>query len=225
MAHALAKLLDEAEADRDAIAGFLLRLRRLGITDHRIAQAFEAAPRRLFVPYDVRGAAYVERPLPIECGQTISAPEVVGIMTAALDVRATDRVLEIGTGSGYQTAVLARLARRVFTIDRFRTLVETAEMRFRTLKLDNVTTRIGDGHLGWPEEAPFDRVIVTAAASAVPEALLAQLKTGGQLVMPVGPPEGLQRLVKLVKGDDGVVESFLADVRFVPMIPGVAERL
>ncbi len=225
MAHALAAILDEAEGDRDAIAGFLLRLRRLGIADHRLAQAFEAVPRRLFVPHDVRSAAYVERPLPIECGQTISAPEIVGMMTAALDVRPADRVLEIGTGSGYQTAVLARLARRVFSIDRFRTLVEAAEMRFRTLKLDNVTTLVGDGHLGWPGEGPFDRVIVTAAAERVPPALLAQLRPGGVMVLPIGPAEGVQRLVRLVKEESGLSETFVADVRFVPMIPGKAERL
>jgi len=216
---------DEIDRDRVGVVDFLLRLRRQGITDKRTLDAFEAVPRRLFVPHEVRDAAYVERALPIDCGQTISAPEVVGLMTAALAVRPGDRVLEIGTGSGYQTAVLSHLAERVYSLDRFRTLVEAAELRFRTLKRDNITAMVGDGTLGWPANASFDRIIVTAAAEAVPAALLDQLRPGGIMVVPVGPHEGIQALMKLTREDGKVTAQKLADVRFVPLIPGKAARL
>ncbi|MCW5717164.1 MAG: protein-L-isoaspartate(D-aspartate) O-methyltransferase [Bauldia sp.] len=213
------------ERDRTAVADFLLRLRRKRITDPRILAAFEAVPRRLFVPHSARDNAYLERALPIECGQSISAPELVAMMTAALDVAADAQVLEIGTGSGYQAAVLSRLARRVYTIDRFRTLVEFAELRFRTLKLQNITTLVGDGTLGWPANAVFDRIVVTAATEKVPDALFRQLRPRGILVAPVGPVEGVQKLTRYAREDRGIHESVLADVRFVPLIPGKAERL
>ncbi|MCW5713879.1 MAG: protein-L-isoaspartate(D-aspartate) O-methyltransferase [Bauldia sp.] len=213
------------ERDRTAVADFLLRLRRKRITDPRILAAFEAVPRRLFVPHSARDNAYLERALPIECGQSISAPELVATMTAALDVTADAQVLEIGTGSGYQAAVLSRLARRVYTIDRFRTLVEFAELRFRTLKLQNITTLVGDGTLGWPANAVFDRIVVTAATEKVPDALFRQLRPRGILVAPVGPVEGVQKLTRYAREDRGIHESVLADVRFVPLIPGKAERL
>ncbi len=217
---------EEIERDRIAVAGFLLRLRRRGITDQRIVNALEAVPRRLFVPHDVRDESYVERALPIECGQTISSPEMVGLMTSALDVRPDSRVLEIGTGSGYQTAVLSHLAAHVFTIDRFRTLVEAAQLRFRTLKLSNITAIFGDGSRGWPEaKAQFDRIIVTAAAPAVPQALIDQLAPAGIMVVPVGPEEGVQTLLRINRDEHGFTESRLADVRFVPLIPGEAARL
>jgi protein-L-isoaspartate(D-aspartate) O-methyltransferase len=146
-------------------------------------------------------------------------------MTAALEVDEEDRVLEIGTGSGYQTAVLARLSRRVYTIDRFRTLVEAALSRFRTLRLTNVVTMVGDGMLGWPEEAPFNRILVTGSGEEVPAALESQLRVGGILVMPLGPPDGVQELKKIVRTESGFEESTLAEVRFVPLIPGKAARL
>jgi protein-L-isoaspartate(D-aspartate) O-methyltransferase len=214
-----------SEDRRVAIAELILRLRRMGLTDQRVLSAIEAVPRDMFVPPEAQGEAYHERALPIDCGQTISAPVIVGMMTAALNVSDRDKILEIGTGSGYQTAVLARLARRVYTIDRFRTLVQAAESRFRTLRLSNITTLVGDGTRGWPEQAPFDGIIVTAAAEHVPEALLRQVKLGGVLVIPVGPADGAQRLLKVVRTETGSSESVLADVRFVPLIPGKAAQL
>ena len=212
-------------ARRTHIAEMILRLRRAGITDRRVVSAIEAAPRDLFVPAEMHAEAYAEQALPIDCGQTISAPVIVGLMTAALDVGADDRVLEIGTGTGYQTAILARLARRVYTMERVRTLTAAAESRFRTLRLANITTLVGDGIKGWPEQAPFDRIVVTAADEAVPEALLRQLRLGGVLVMPVGPPAGVQKLTRFERGEDGFASQVLADVRFVPLIPGKAQRL
>ncbi len=210
---------------REHIAGMILRLRRAGITDRRVVAAIEAAPRDLFVPAELRADAYADRALPIDCGQTISQPVIVGAMTAALDVGADDRVLEIGTGTGYQTAILARLARRVYTIERFRTLTAAAESRFRTLRLTNITTLVGDGIKGWPEQAPFDRIIVTASADAVPEALFKQVRLGGVLIMPVGPADGVQKLMRFERGEEGFTQRELAEVRFVPLIPGKAQRL
>ncbi len=210
---------------RTHIAEMILRLRRAGITDRRVVTAIEQAPRDLFVPAELRAAAYADQALPIDCGQTISAPVVVGMMTAALDVGEDDRVLEIGTGTGYQTAILARLARRVYTIERFRTLTAAAESRFRTLRLANITTLTGDGIKGWPEQAPFDRIVVTASDAAVPAALLKQVRLGGVLVMPVGPADGVQRLMRFERGEEGFDERVLAEVRFVPLIPGKAQRL
>lgn len=213
------------EQRRIEIAELLLRLRRVGVTDQKVLAAMEAIPRDVFVPADSVGEAYAERALPIDCGQTISAPAIVGIMTAALEVSDRDRVLEIGTGSGYQAAVLAKLARRVYTVDRFRTLVSAAEQRFAALNLSNITTRVGDGMKGWPEQAPFDKMIVTAAGTTVPDGLLEQVSAGGIVVAPVGPPDAVQKLVKIVRTDDGYERSVLADVRFVPLIPGAAARL
>jgi len=210
---------------RVRIADLILRLRRAGVTDQRVVVAIESIPREMFVPAESQAAAYAERALPIDCGQTISAPVIVGMMTQALDVHDRDRVLEVGTGSGYQTAVLAKLARRVYTIDRFRTLVAAAESRFRTLRLANVTTLVGDGMHGWPEQAPFDRIVVTAAGEEVPMALLKQVRVGGVIVAPVGPADGIQKLMRLERTEEGFDEKVLADVRFVPLIPGKAARL
>ena len=210
---------------RIRVADLVLRLRRVGITDQRVVGASEGVPRELFVPAEAQAEAYAERALPIECGQTISAPVIVGMMTSALDVGDRDRVLEIGTGTGYQTAVLARLCRRVYTIDRFRTLVAAAEHRFKTLRLSNITSLVGDGMKGWPEQAPFDRIIVTAAGETVPEALLKQIRVGGVLVIPVGPADGVQKLMRIERTETGATETALADVRFVPLIPGKAARL
>jgi protein-L-isoaspartate(D-aspartate) O-methyltransferase len=213
------------EQRRIEIAELLLRLRRVGVTGQKVLAAMEAIPRDVFVPADSVNEAYSERALPIDCGQTISAPAIVGIMTAALEVSDRDRVLEIGTGSGYQAAVLAKLARRVYTVDRFRTLVSAAEQRFAALDLSNITTRVGDGMKGWPEQAPFDKMIVTAAGTTVPDGLLEQIRVGGIIVAPVGPPDAVQKLVKIVRTEDGYERSVLADVRFVPLIPGTAARL
>ncbi len=216
--------LDEEER-RVRIANLLLRLRRVGITDQRVVSAIEAVPRDLFVEAESRDEAYAERALPIECGQTISAPVIVGMMTMALKPQADDRILEIGTGSGYQAAVLSKLCGRVYTIDRFRTLVAAAESRFKTLKLTNITTLVGDGTLGWPEHAPFEKIIVTAAGEEVPEPLFGQLRIGGILVAPVGPQDGVQILKRYTRTETGFDEADLGQVRFVPLIPGVAERL
>jgi protein-L-isoaspartate(D-aspartate) O-methyltransferase len=210
---------------RIRIADLILRLRRVGITDQKVVAAIESIPRELFVPNESQPLAYSERALPIDCGQTISAPVIVGLMTAALDIGDRDRILEVGTGSGYQAAILARLARRVYTMDRFRTLVEAAESRWRTLRLANITSITGDGTKGWPEQAPFDGIVITAAGEAVPEALRKQVRVGGVIVMPIGPVEGVQKLTRLVRTEDGFDEKILADVRFVPLIPGRAERL
>ena len=215
------------EADRVALANLLLRLRRMGISDQRTAAAIEAVPRRLFVPPHSQAVAYEESALPIDCGQTISAPSLVGRMTAALGARPDDRVLEIGTGSGYQTAILAALCRHVYTIDRYRGLVEAAEARFRTLGIANISASFGDGMIGLPAEAPFDRILVSAAAETVPPALRDQLALGGTMVIPVGHPQAVQRLLKIDRerpsGD--LVETEIAKVRFVPLLPGRAERL
>ncbi|HET7716344.1 MAG TPA: protein-L-isoaspartate(D-aspartate) O-methyltransferase [Bauldia sp.] len=217
--------MDEEEARRIRIAELILRLRRAGIMEQKVHAAMEAVPRDLFVAPESRREAYAERALPIDCGQTISAPVIVGMMTAALDLDPRDRVLEIGTGSGYQTAVLAKLCRRVYTIDRFRTLVAAAESRFKTLRLGNITTMVGDGTKGWPDAAPFDKIIVTAAGEEIPKPLLDQVKVGGIIVAPVGPQDGVQHLKRLVRTETGFEESHLADVRFVPLIPGTAARL
>ena len=182
-------------------------------------------PRDIFVPADRRADAYAERPVPIDCGQTLSAPLLVAMMTAALNLGEGDRVLEVGTGTGYHTAVLARIARHVYTVDRFRTLVASAESRFKTLRLTNITTRVADGMEGWPDQAPFDAIVVTAAGEAVPEALKEQVRVGGTIVMPVGPADGIQKLMRLERTETGFAETALADVRFVSLIPGVAERL
>lgn len=214
-----------ADDRRVRIADLILRLRRAGIADQRVVSAIESVPREMFVPAESHADAYAERALPIDCGQTITAPVVVGIMTAALDVTDRDRVLEVGTGTGYQAAILSKLARRVYTMDRFRTLVSAAESRFQTLRLANVTTLIGDGMKGWPEQAPFDRIVVTAAAEEVPQPILRQVRVGGIIVMPVGPPDGIQKLTRMERTEDGFDERVLAEVRFVPLIPGKAERL
>jgi protein-L-isoaspartate(D-aspartate) O-methyltransferase len=216
---------DDPEDRRVAIAELILRLRRSGIMDQRVLQAIESVPRDIFVPPESQDQSYSERALAIDCGQTISAPVIVGMMTMALDLSDRDRVLEIGTGSGYQTAILARLCRRVYTIDRFRTLVASAESRFQTLRLSNITTLVGDGTRGWPEQAPFDKIIVTAAGETVPEPLQKQVRLGGIIVAPVGPADGVQKLVKMTRTVDGFLEKPLADVRFVPLIPGKAAQL
>ena len=211
--------------DREAIAGLILTLRRRGIRDRRVLSAMETVPRRLFVDAALHRQAYEDRPLPIECGQTISAPSMVALMTEALEVGVEHVVLEVGTGSGFQAAVLAQLAREIYTLERYRALLALAEGRFAALRLTNVTARLGDGAEGWPEKAPFDRIVVTAAAAEVPAALVAQLKLGGVMVLPVGAEGAVQTLVKVVRRDDGVETTPLCEVRFVPMVPGVASRL
>jgi protein-L-isoaspartate(D-aspartate) O-methyltransferase len=205
--------------------GFLLDLRRRGIMDQRVLRAMDQVPRENFVAPDYADEAYADQALPIACGQTISQPYVVAYMSEQLAVAPGHRVLEIGAGSGYQAAVLSRLAREVVTVERYRTLAETARARLATLGYDNVTVVVGDGFAGHPERAPYDRIIVTAAAEDIPEPLVAQLAEGGVMVLPLGPHGGAQRIVKLTKSADGVNREDLIWVRFVPLLPGQAREL
>ncbi len=204
---------------------FLLTLRRRGISDQAVLRAMDEVPREHFVERDFTEDAYADRALPIACGQTISQPYVVAYMTEQLGVRPQHRVLEVGTGSGYQAAVLSRLAREVVSIERFRTLAETANMRLRTLGYRNVEVLVGDGLAGVPTRAPFDRIIVTAAAETIPEALVEQLADDGVMILPLGPHRGAQDLVKLTKSKDGLKREELIAVRFVPLLPGQAREL
>lgn len=201
----------------------IMALRRQGITDARVLSAIERVPREIFVPRAFADQAYEDMALPIECGQTISQPFVVAYMTQALEVGERMRVLEIGTGSGYQTAVLSHLCRRVYTIERYRALMRAAEQRFQMLDLTNVTTRIGDGARGWPEQAPFERIILTAAAEAPPQGLIDQLKPDGIMVLPVGGPQE-QSLVRLRLTEKGLETDELLPVRFVPLVEGAARE-
>lgn len=183
-----------------------------------VARVMRAIPRHLFVPEAPLEKAYGDHPIPIGQGQTISQPTVVAMMTEALDLHGTERVLEIGTGCGYQTAILSRLAREVFTIEIIADLGLRARERFASLQLNNVSSRIGDGYRGWLEHAPFDRIVLTAAPPTMPEAVLAQLADGGRLVAPIGATDGDQQLRVFVRhGDDFTVEE-LGAVRFVPMV-------
>src|SRR5260221_615818 len=214
-------MAEEEDERRIRIADLILRLRRSGITDQHILGAIESVPRDVFVPAESRAEAYAERALPIDCGQTISAPVIVGIMTTALDLGDRDRVLEIGTGTGYQSAILSKLCRRVYTIDRFRTLVSAAESRFRTLRISNITTLVGDGTKGWPEQAPFDRIIVTAAAAELPSVLADSLTIGGVLVAPVGEDRREQQLLRIRRHETGFAPEELCAVRLVPLVTGL----
>jgi protein-L-isoaspartate(D-aspartate) O-methyltransferase len=190
-----------------------------------VLRALEATPRQLFTPDLFQERAFEDSALPIACGQTISQPFIVGLMSQALKIEPRSRVLEIGTGSGYQTAILSKMARLVYTVERYRTLMAEAEARFKALELTNVITRFGDGGQGWPEQAPFDRIMVTAAAPDEPKALLSQLKPGGILVAPVGkgPVQVLKRYT--ADGQGGHTVEDLGEVRFVPLLDGVAREL
>lgn len=210
--------------DKSAIARLIMELRQQGIRDARVLQAIEDTPRDMFVESGFRLHAWDNTALPIACGQTISQPYVVACMTEQLELQPHHRVLEVGTGSGYQAAVLARLARRVFSIERHRELLEQARQRFRLLGLGNVETRLGDGFRGWPEAAPFDRIIVTAAAPKVPRALLEQLAEGGIMIIPVDTPHDYQDLLKIHRTEHGFERERLIPVRFVPMLGGVPRR-
>jgi protein-L-isoaspartate(D-aspartate) O-methyltransferase len=190
-----------------------------------VLNAIETTPRELFTPDLFKERAFEDSALPIACGQTISQPFIVGLMTQALQVESRSRVLEIGTGSGYQTTILSKLSRLVYTVERYRTLMREAEARFNALGLTNVITKFGDGGKGWPEQAPFDRIMVTAAAPGEPKALLSQLKPNGILVAPIGkgPVQELRRYTGDGKG--GFTVEALTDVRFVPLLDGVAKEL
>ncbi len=203
----------------------MLGLRRRGITEQPVLRAMDEVPREHFVSPETIDAAYADQALPIACGQTISQPYVVAYMTEKLDVHPDHRVLEIGTGSGYQAAVLSRLAREVVTVERYRTLADTARVRLETLGYDNVEVVLGDGLDGVPKRAPFDRIIVTAAAEDVPRALIEQLAEGGVMVLPLGSHGATQVLVKLTKNKDRIAREDLLPVRFVPLLPGKAREL
>jgi protein-L-isoaspartate(D-aspartate) O-methyltransferase len=204
---------------------FMLTLRQRGISDKAVLRAMDEVPREHFVETANADSAYADHAMPIACGQTISQPYVVAYMTEQLDVRPNHRVLEVGTGSGYQAAVLSRLAREVVSIERYRTLAETARSRLATLGYSNVEVRHGDGLAGVPEHAPYDRIIVTAAAETIPDALVTQLADGGAMILPLGPHGGVQRLVKVTKGEGGLKQEDLIGVRFVPLLPGQAREL
>jgi protein-L-isoaspartate(D-aspartate) O-methyltransferase len=204
---------------------FMLTMRKRGIGDAAVLRALDEVPREHFVSGEYHDAAYADQALPIACGQTISQPYVVAYMTEQLRVAPEHRVLEIGAGTGYQAAVLSRLAKEIVSIERFRTLAEAARTRLATLGYQNVEIRTGDGLLGAPDRAPFDRIMVTAAAETVPEALAEQLADGGVLLLPLGPHGGVQRLVRLTKHADQLQREELIAVRFVPLLPGQAKEL
>lgn len=200
----------------------VMELRRAGIGDTHVLSAIERIPREAFVPEAFLDQAYENRALPIDFGQTLSQPGVVAAMTQALGPDRRLKVLEIGTGSGYQGAILSRLFRRLYTVERFRELQREAEARFHRLRLHNITTRIGDGCKGWPEQAPFSRIIVTAAAPEIPETLVEQLSPGGIMVLPLGLPGREQALVRLHRDDHGQLhQQHFGSVRFVPLVAGL----
>ncbi len=212
---------DGDESTEASSIRLLMAIRRLGVTDTRVLAAIERVPRGAFIQDVFAQQAWLDRPLPIECGQTISQPSLVALMTEALDVQPHHKVLEIGTGSGYQAAVLSLLARRVYTLERHRSLSRSAEDRLNQLGFHNVVTRPGDGFRGWPELAPFDRIMVTAAAPEVPETLVEQLAVGGIMVIPVGPASGDQILCRVVRTETDVTMKELGFVLFVPMLDGM----
>ncbi|CUH64032.1 MAG: protein-L-isoaspartate(D-aspartate) O-methyltransferase [Pseudomonadota bacterium] len=200
---------------------FLFALRSKGVTDQRVLSAMEKIDRGLFIKGLFAERSYEDMPLPIACGQTISQPSVVGLMSQALQISPRDKVLEVGTGSGYQAAVLSQLARRVYTVDRHRRLVAEAREVFEALDLSNVTSILGDGSFGLPDQAPFDRILVTAAAEDPPPPLLAQLKVGGIMVLPVGQSDHVQSLIRVTRTEDGFDYDELMPVRFVPLVEGL----
>ena len=202
----------------------LMELRRLAIGDARVLGAIEKAPREKFVPSAFADQAYENLALPIGQGQTVSQPYVVALMTEKLELGERHNVLEIGTGSGYQTAVLARLCRRVFSVERHRELLRNAERRFGELRLRNIVCRFGDGTKGWPEQLPYDRVIVTAAAAEVPGTLIEGLAPGGVLVAPVGDDHRDQQLVRIRRHEHGFSTENLGLVRFVPLVAGLPRK-
>jgi protein-L-isoaspartate(D-aspartate) O-methyltransferase len=203
----------------------IMALRGQGITDQRVLSAIERTPRQLFVDEPFETSAYDNTALPIACGQTISQPYIVALSTQELEVQPNHRVLEIGTGSGYQAAVLAQLCRMVYTVERHKPLLLEAQARYKEVKLHNVVTRHGDGFQGWPEQAPFDRILLTAAIPEMPDGLINQLKPGGILVAPVGlavsAETNCQQLVKIIRTDEGTSTQTLIPVVFVPMVPGL----
>ena len=209
--------MDEAERKMR----FVFAIRTKGVTDDRVLKAMESIDRGAFVRGLFAERAYEDMPLPISCGQTISQPSVVGLMTQALELTGREKVLEIGTGSGYQAAVLSRLARRVYTVERYRRLVAEARETLAALDLVNITVVHGDGSRGLPDQAPFDRIILTAAAEDPPGPLLAQLRIGGIMVAPVGQSDTVQSLIRVRRNETGFDYEELRAVRFVPLVEGL----
>lgn len=203
---------------------FLFALRSKGVTDKRVLEAMEMVDRGPFVRGLFSGRAYEDMPLPIACGQTISQPSIVGLMTQALEPGPRDTVLEVGTGSGYQAAILSHLVRRIYTVDRHRRLVTEAKALFEELGLTNITVFTADGSRGLADQAPFERIIVTAAAEDPPGPLLAQLKIGGIMVLPVGQSDAVQSLIKVTRTDTGYDYDELCQVRFVPLLEGLGQE-
>ena len=204
---------------------FLLALRKRGIGDAAVLRAMDQVPREHFVESSFVESAYSDQALPIPCGQTISQPYVVAYMTEQLRVEPQQCILEIGTGSGYQAAILSRLAQKVISVERYRTLAEAARIRLAQLGYDNVELRVGDGLLGAPDAAPFDRIMVTAAAEKIPDDLLAQLAEGGLMILPLGPHGGSQQLIRVTRKNLEYEQEELIGVRFVPLLPGKAREL
>jgi len=201
----------------------IMELRRQGISNTSVLSAMERVPREEFIPPTFRDRAYENIALPITSGQTISQPYIVAYMTQMLKPDLRQKVLEVGTGSGYQAAVLSKLFRRVYSIERFRSLHINAVNLFDTLKISNITSKLGDGYKGWKEQAPFSHIIVTAAAADVPSALVDQLGDNGVMIIPVGPDQGDQIILRITKDHHGMVaEEELIPVRFVPLVQGLA---
>jgi protein-L-isoaspartate(D-aspartate) O-methyltransferase len=196
-----------------------------GITAPAVLKSLQAVPRHFFVPQDALAAAYADHPLPIGEGQTISQPYIVALMTDVLDLKPGERVLEIGTGSGYQSAVLSQIAAMVYTIEIKKKLYENAQNLLKLCKYKNVVCRHGDGYFGWPEAAPFDAVMITAAVDHVPPPLLEQLKPGGRLVLPLGSPFGYQNLVQVTRHADDTTVRQITGVLFVPMTGHALDRV
>ena len=209
--------------DADAKMQFLFALRSHGVTDQSVLQAMEKIDRGAFVKGYFNERAYEDMPLPIPCGQTISQPSVIGLMPQALRLTGREKVLEVGTGSGYQAAVLSQLARRVYTVDRHRRLVADARKVFEALDLSNITAFTADGSFGLPDQAPFERILVTAAAEDPPGPLLAQLRIGGIMVLPVGQSDTVQHLIRVTRTEQGYEYDELRPVRFVPLVEGLAK--
>ncbi|MFD1156997.1 protein-L-isoaspartate(D-aspartate) O-methyltransferase [Roseovarius aestuarii] len=214
---------DQDDNNAERKMQFLFALRSRGVTDNRVLSAMEKIDRGPFIRGLFSERAYEDMPLPIACGQTISQPSVVGLMTQALKIEPRDKILEVGTGSGYQAAILSQLARRVYTIDRHKRLVREAAAIFNDLDLVNITPVVGDGSFGLPDQAPFDRILVTAAAEDPPGPLLAQLKIGGIMVVPVGQSDAVQHLIRVTRTDQGFEYDELLPVRFVPLVEGLGK--
>jgi protein-L-isoaspartate(D-aspartate) O-methyltransferase len=208
--------------DREGFAAFLLRLRALGMPPRELVASMEATPRRTFVPGMWQSLAWSDRMVPIECGETIEGADLQAAVIAALQLEPGHRVLEVGTGSGFTAAVMARLAARVVTVDRYKTLVEQARQRFEALGLTNAFTRLADGSNGLPGEGPFDRIVVWAAFDSLPRAFVDQLSTNGIMIAPIGPAEDVQLLAKLTKTGSRFEREDIASVRLQPVVKGVA---